>query len=226
MILFFVILPIVFRVVNEKSKVMKGFAYVKKKEIGDILSWASAFDIKSSFKSLKLLAENRKEKVYEMMNSQKEKQVSVIISKKEEPVPEPEVVIPEDPAETEAQRSMKLRDLIRKMFKFEAEEDKKQPALPVDSATAQNNGTADAGSVSGMVALNDSKNGIEEADPSPKNLNPSKDNLSKGNNGNTPPNEEPSSVLDPIMKEEKGKEESFDEKIYLQRKKQSLARTE
>ena len=104
-ILFVLVVPIVIKVVREKSIVMKGFAYVTKKEIADIMSWASAFNVRYSAKSLKLLAETRKDKVYEIMQMQNEKQQS-----KEYKTQVGEV-----------ERTNKLRTLIRNLFKFEDE---------------------------------------------------------------------------------------------------------
>ncbi len=102
-ILFFLVVPIIITVVSEKSKVMKGFAYITKKEITEIINWASAFDIRSSAKSLKLLAETRKDKVYALMQMQKEKKQA-----KEE-----------KQQSVEVEKSNKLRTLIRTIFKFE-----------------------------------------------------------------------------------------------------------
>lgn len=105
-------MPIVLRVVREKSTVMKGFAYVTKKEIIDIMNWASAFNVRYSAKSLKLLAETRKDKIYEIMQMQNEKEMA-----KESKGQESEIV-----------KTKKLRTLIRNLFKFDDEgpEDKEE----------------------------------------------------------------------------------------------------
>eukprot|EP00826_Nyctotherus_ovalis_P040290 TRINITY_DN395_c0_g4_i3.p1 TRINITY_DN395_c0_g4~~TRINITY_DN395_c0_g4_i3.p1 ORF type:complete len:407 (+),score=125.75 TRINITY_DN395_c0_g4_i3:1619-2839(+) len=103
--IFFLVVPIVIKVVREKSVVMAGFAYVTKKEIGEIIEWASVFDVHLKKVSFKLLAETRKEKVLEIMKIDNEEH-TVKEDKKD----------PEDGQEQD--KSSRLRNLIRNVFKF------------------------------------------------------------------------------------------------------------
>jgi len=216
-ILFFVMLPIVFRVVSEKSKVMKGFAYVKKSEIADILNWASAFDIRSSSKSLKLLAETRKDKVYEIMTMEKEKKAALLAKKDEAP-------------SGEAVRTNKLRDLIRNIFKFDNEEqkeEKKEEELEgLDNSLPSGFGSLFASHE------DDSKGSKNQPIDSGSKLNQILEKESKKeentNNGSFLNNDQ-SNVQEPILpseKENKQDGESEIEKLALQRKKLSLSKTE
>ncbi len=220
MVLFFVILPIVFRVVDEKSKVMKGLAYVKKSEIEDILSWASAFDVRSSAKSLKLLSETRKDKVYEIMMLEKEKHNST--AKKEE-----------TKVSTTDNKTEKLRDLIRNIFKFD-DEDGQQEEKKDDYVECLDNSIP-----SGFGAGASADRRLDFDSPSPVLAaaggggGQSAELISKEAKTPAAPQNKEESMVEPILAgEEKNEsatpngEMSIDEKVYLQRKKQSLAQTE
>ena len=109
--LFFFIIPIVTRVVKEKSIVMKGFAYITKKEILDILNWAKLFDVNNGhIKSFKVLAENAKLKVYELMKMEDNKDSK---SGKH---------IKEEDKDQEQNKKDKLRSLVKSIFKFETKQ--------------------------------------------------------------------------------------------------------
>jgi len=122
-IIFLFIVPIVIKVVREKSMVMTGFAYVTKKEIDEIISWALVFDVRSTKMTFKLLAENRKDKVYEIIKMDNEEHT---IKEDKKEVDEGQKVC----------KSSKLRNLIRSVFKFgdsSPKDDKEEDQAGFDS---------------------------------------------------------------------------------------------
>lgn len=199
LLLFFLIVPIVIRVVNEKSKVMKGFAYVKKKEITEILTWASAFDVHSSAKSLKLLAETSKDKVYEIMKMQQEK-------KKENDNKHSQ--------KAELEKNNKLRNLIRNIFKFD---DENSPVERKDTDEIEN-------SLVEKKTFHESRGSQQASKPSEKDGKPNVENFESPDS-----HKEGSSVNDSVLPLNAILDipkEVNEEKIFQKRKKESLAKIE
>ncbi len=198
---------------------MKGFAYVTKKEIVDIMNWASAFNVRSSAKSLKLLAETRKDKVYAIMQMQNEKEHS----KEEKTQPSGEM-----------ERARKLRTLIRNLFKFEEEgtpEHKKE-----DDLLGFENSLPE-GNRSSVDDLVDTPAHLEDASPcspsrmdrasQPKLLEDDDDQThSKSPLEPTPKADESASPLDPNAPGSDGTKKFDEEKIIHKRKKDSLSKIE